>query len=315
MPGLFDIQVNGYGGVDFNSDTIDDLAILQACQRLEADGVESILATIISADVESMCRRIGRIARAVAKSPEVARVIRGIHIEGPFLRDQAGYIGTHPVASAQPATPDVADRLLEAGEGLVRLVTLAPERDAGFATTRWLAEQGVVVSAGHCDPTLDELRGAIDNGLSMFTHLGNGCPKLMDRHDNVVQRVLSVASDLWVCFIADGVHVPLFALCNYLDVVGIDRAIVVSDAISAAGQGPGVFALGDMQVVVDENLATWSADRQHLMGSACPLPRAMENLVERVGLTRDEAELLTSANPRQALKMDAYHPVGKELSR
>lgn len=315
MPGLFDIQVNGYGGVDFNSEAIDDLAISQACERLEADGVEGILATIITADIESMCRRIRRIAHAVAGSRDVARVIRGVHVEGPFISNRTGYIGTHPAANAQAATPEVADRLLEAGEGLVKLVTLAPERDAKFATTRWLAEQGVVVAAGHCDPSLDELRGAIDNGLSMFTHLGNGCPKLMDRHDNVVQRVLSVASDLWVCFIADGVHVPLFALRNYLDVVGIDRAIVVSDAISAAGQGHGVFTLGEMQVVVDENLATWSPDKQHLMGSACPLPRAIENLVEGVGLTGDEAAQLASLNPRQALNMEAYHHDGKGLDR
>ena len=78
-----------------------------------------------------------------------------------------------------------------------------------------LADQGICVAGGHCNPTLDQLDAAIDAGLSAFTHLGNGCPKGQDRHDNIIQRVLSRSDKLWVCFIADGVHVPWSALGNY----------------------------------------------------------------------------------------------------
>ena len=138
---------------------------------------------------------------------------------------------------------------MAAGGGLVKLVTLAPERDPQFATTRWLVDQGIRVAAGHCDPPIDTLRGAIDNGLSLFTHLGNGCPPTLPRHDNVIQRVLSQSERLWICFIADGVHVPFVALTNYLRCVGLDRAIVVSDAISAAGLGPGEYSLRGERVV------------------------------------------------------------------
>ena len=110
-----------------------------------------------------------------------------------------------------------------------------------------LAGAGVVVSAGHCDPSLDQLRAAIDAGLSMFTHLGNGCPMQLHRHDNVIQRALLACRRPplpWVSFIADGAHVPFFALRNYLKVVGFDRAIVVTDAIAPAGLGPGRYTLG-----------------------------------------------------------------------
>ena len=148
----------------------------------------------------------------------------------------------------------------------------------GMQVTRMLARQGIVVSAGHCDPSLDQLDAAIDAGLSMFTHLGNGCPLQMHRHDNVIQRALSRSQQLWLGFIADGVHVPFFALQNYLRAASFERCFVVTDAISAAGQGPGTYRLGEQTVVVDEQLATWAEDRSHLMGSAGTMPRTAANL-------------------------------------
>ncbi|TWT78222.1 N-acetylglucosamine-6-phosphate deacetylase [Posidoniimonas polymericola] len=298
---MFDIQVNGYGGVDFNADGLSVAEFERACERLEADGVGAILATVITTSLDAMSGRIRRIAEAVEQSAVVGRVIRGIHVEGPFISGAAGYVGAHPTRHVLPATPDAARRLVDAGAGLVKLLTLAPEHDAGHATTRSLVDSGVVVAAGHCNPALDELDAAIDAGLSMFTHLGNGCPREQDRHDNIINRVLSRSRALWVCFIADGVHVPLFALRNYLSVVGVDRAIVVSDAIAAAGQGPGVYSLSGMDVVVDEDLATWSADRKNLMGSACPLPLGVANLVERLGVSEDDATRMTHHNPWRAL--------------
>lgn len=301
MSALFDIQVNGYAGVDFNSESLGLEAIERACLRLEADGVDSILATIITARLDVMGERIAALVRAVEQSAVARRVVRGIHVEGPFISDQPGYVGAHPAAETRPARVSDAEQLVAAGHGLVKLVTLAPERDDGFETTRWLADRGVVVSAGHCNPTIEQLRGAIDHGLTMFTHLGNGCPLLMPRHDNIVQRVLSLVPTLWVCFIADDVHIPYVALRNYLKVVGPLRAIVVSDAISAAGLGVGKYSLAGMPVVVDDDLATWSSDRQHLMGSACPLRTALDKLVDRLSISREVAERMASENPRRAL--------------
>jgi len=300
-PHFFDLQVNGYAGVDFNCDTLDCQQIEHACQQLRSDGVKGILATIITDDLEAMKRRIRDIVQAREASGDVRSVIYGIHVEGPFLNPSPGYIGAHPASAVRPASIDDAATLLEAGNGLVKIVTLAPEQDPGAKTTRWLADQGVVVSAGHCNPTLEELLLAIDQGLAMFTHLGNGCPLQLHRHDNIIQRVLSVSDRLWVCFIADGVHVPYPALKNYLKVVGMERAIVVSDAISAAGMGPGEFALAGQQVVVDENLATWSADGSHLMGAASSLARAHENLQQHLGLDEQTALQLTSCNPQRAV--------------
>ena len=300
-PTYFDVQVNGYAGVDFNADGLTDENLRRACAAMRADGVGRALATIITADLDVMARRLRQIAVGCAADSLVAEVIAGIHIEGPFISDEAGYVGAHPAAAARPASLDAAKELLEAGAGLVRLVTLAPERDPVGEVTRWLVNQGVRVSAGHCNPTLDQLQSAINAGLSMFTHLGNGCPLIMHRHDNVIQRVLSVSGRLWVTFIADGVHVPFHALKNYLAVVGVERAIVVSDATAAAGMGPGVYELAGQKVVVDDKLATWSADRSHLVGSACTLKQMDANLRRELGMSATDVARLTCDNPRRAI--------------
>lgn len=300
-PRHFDLQVNGYAGVDFNADDVTSAALAQACTRLAADGVEGVLATIITAPVEAMRRRIANLAAACAADGTVRRVIHGIHVEGPFINDRPGFVGTHPAAAVRPATVDVAEQLVTAGDGLVKLFTLAPECDERQAVTRWLVHRDIRVAAGHCDPSLDKLRAAIDAGLTMFTHLGNGCPLTLPRHDNVIQRVLSLRERLWVTFIADGVHVPFVALGNYLRLAGVERSIIVSDAIAAAGLGPGEYDLAGQRVAVDENFATWSADRSHLMGAATPINRACDNLVTHLGLSHAEAHRMTWHNPRAAL--------------
>ncbi len=302
-PKYFDLQVNGYAGVDFNGGPLTADELHRACEQLGRDGVDGVLATIITADVEAMCLRLARIAELREQDEVVKHMIRGCHIEGPFLNEQPGYIGAHPAEHAIPTDVEIMRRLLDAADGLTQIVTLAPERDGGLQVTRMLADAGICVSAGHCDPSLSELQAAIDAGLSMFTHLGNGCPLQLHRHDNIIQRVLSLSEHLWIGFIADGVHVPFPALGNYLRTATIDRCFVVSDAISAAGLGPGEFKLGDQTVVVDEHLATWSADRSHLMGSAGTMERAAMNLRASLGLDNDAIEKLTSRNPRAAINM------------
>ena len=303
IPPFFDLQVNGYAGVDFNGDFLSAEELHAACEAMRADGVAQFLATIITDDLDVMSARAERLVSATATSDLAKSMVAGIHFEGPFISKEPGYVGAHPAHAARPVTIDAAAKLIDAGAGLVRLVTLAPEQDADGSVTNWLAKQGVAVSAGHCNPSLEQLNRSIDAGLTMFTHLGNGCPLQMHRHDNIVQRVLSLADKLWICFIADGVHIPFVALQNYLRLVGPERAIVVSDAISAAGKGPGVYQLAGQQVVVDEQLATWAADRSHLVGSACTLRQMAENLRTKLSLSDDVIHRLTVDNPRAALRL------------
>jgi N-acetylglucosamine-6-phosphate deacetylase len=200
----------------------------------------------------------------------------------------------------RPANVDEMLRLLDAAGGFARIVTLAPERDPESQVTLRLAAEGVVVSAGHCNPSLNELEGAIDVGLSMFTHLGNGCPMQMHRHDNIVQRVLSLGDRLWITFIADGAHIPLFALKNYLAVVGLDRAIVVTDAIAPAGLGPGDYTISRWRLRIGDDLVARAPDGNHLVGAAMGMPRVAENL-RSIGLSDADIERITFRNPQRAI--------------
>lgn len=299
----FDLQVNGYAGTDFCAD---DLALSEcrsACDALAADGVDGILATVITDAVERLCAKLARLVRHREADPVVARMIRGFHVEGPFISPQPGYVGAHDPRHVRPANVADMERILDAGAGLVRLVTLAPEHDAGFATTRLLADRGVTVSAGHCDAALDVLRGAIDAGLSMVTHLGNGCPTTLPRHDNVVQRALSLADRLWVCFIPDGAHVPFFALGNYLSVAGLDRSIMVTDAIAAARLGPGRSTISGMEVEVDAYGVARRPGSDNLAGSTVTMPAVRANLSRHLGLSEADITRLVDTNPRRAIRL------------
>jgi N-acetylglucosamine-6-phosphate deacetylase len=110
---------------------------------------------------------------------------------------------------------------------------------------------------------------------------------------------------LWLCFIADGVHVPFFALRNYLKCADLSRCLVVSDAMAAAGLGPGQYKLSRWDVTVGSDLAVWAPDRSHLVGSAITLRQSFTNLVEHVGLSHADAVRLTTSNPRQAMGLSA----------
>ncbi len=302
QPRYIDLQINGYAGVDLNQDDLSDADFHLVCERLREDGVAGVLATIITDELPHMTARLGRIAAIRQQDRLVREVIWGVHIEGPFINETPGYVGAHPPHAVRIADVETMQRLLDAAGGLTRLVTLAPERDPGMKVVRHLARRKVLVSAGHCDSSLDELRAAIDAGLSMFTHLGNGCPTLLDRHDNIIQRVLSLRERLTICFIADGVHIPPMALKNYLRLVGIERSIAITDANSAARLGPGRYTLGSQEIHVGEDMVARSPNGPHFVGSTATMPRMVALMRETLGLSDGEIQRLVSDNPRAVLE-------------
>ncbi len=308
-----DLQINGYQGVDFNKDEMSAEELHHACAALERDGVESILATIITDDLEKMENRIKRIVHLRGSDALVEKMIAGFHIEGPFISQAPGYVGAHPANFARAANWNAMSQLLDAGEGLIRIVTLSPEQDSQALVSRRLVEQGVLVAAGHTNATLEELDTCIDAGLTLFTHLGNGCPRLMDRHDNIIQRALSRAGYLTFGVIVDGAHVPYFVLKNYLAIAGIDRVFVVTDAIAAAGCGPGIYQLGGRQVSVGEDGVPRADDDSHLVGSATPMHRMAANLRQYLGLGPSEIQRLTSLTPRRLLTIASVNVEAKPL--
>lgn len=300
----FDLQVNGYAGTDFNRDGLTSEALHHACKCLLEDGCDSILATFITDDLDAMSDRMATLVRLLDEDSLARSVIAGIHIEGPFISPEKGYVGAHPPQHVRPATLESAKRLLDAAGGLTRVVTLAPEHDEHFHTTEFLANNGITVSAGHCNPSLDVLRASTEHGLRMFTHVGNGCPMLMHRHDNIIHRALALRDRLWLCFIPDGVHIDHYTLKNYLALAGTEKTIFVTDAISAARLGPGTYSLAGWDICVGEDLVARSPDGSHFVGSTVTIPRILADGQQHLGLSKAELQVLLDINPRRAVKIN-----------
>lgn len=300
----FDIQVNGYAGTDFNSDDLTAEGLHHACQCLAQDGVDAILATLITDTIPAMTARLERLVALLEEDSFARQMIPGFHLEGPFISPEPGYVGAHPPHAVKPANLEDMKRLLDAAAGRARLVTLAPEHDDRFHVTEFLASAGITVSAGHCNPSLSQLEQAIGHGLTMVTHLGNGCPLQLHRHDNFIQRALALHDRLWLCFIPDGVHVEFFALQNYLRCAGIERCIFVTDAISASRLGPGRYRLAGREIEVGDDLVARLPNGQ-FCGSTVTLPRIESHAQQDLGLSKSDLKLLVDTHPRQAVPLQA----------
>lgn len=298
----FDIQVNGYAGVDFNQNNLTFEGLVLAREKLKADGVSGILATLITADFPDMLARINNIVRFRKESKIISKVIKGIHLEGPFISEEDGYRGVHPQQYVLKPCVEKMRLLLDACEGLLKIVTLAPEKDSEYQVIQYLRDNNVVISAGHCNPSIEQLKSAIKAGLSMFTHVGNACPQQMHRHDNIIQRALSLKDELWLCFIADGHHIPFWVLKNYIALVGFERVIITTDATAAAGAKEGVYTLGDMELVVSEDRIVREPGKVNFAGSAVDMKSIEINLKVELDLTASEIHQMLYVNPVKALK-------------
>jgi N-acetylglucosamine-6-phosphate deacetylase len=302
MQGYVDIQVNGYGGTSYNRSDMTAEKLHDSCQRLKAAGVAGILATITSEQPEVMIRNLSNVVQLRKKDPLAQEIIWGIHIEGPYMSPEDGYRGAHPRAAMKPTNMDVIAQFHDVCEGLLRILTLAPEMDPNNQATKWLSSRDVTVSGGHSNATMDQLKAAVDAGLSMWTHLGNGAPMQMHRHDNIIQRVLSLTDQITICFIGDGVHVPLFTLKNYLKAANLNNTIVVTDAVWPAGLGPGKFNMGHWgEITIGEDLAIWAPDKSHFLGSALTMPQCHANL-KKIGIPEETIQNLLIHHPAKIAK-------------
>jgi N-acetylglucosamine-6-phosphate deacetylase len=307
--GYVDLQINGIGGIDFNESNLSALSWERALEWLAQDGTTDFLPTLITDSVDSLCLKLANLSRlceASVQKPEGACKAVGIHLEGPFLSDQVGYIGAHPKQHARPLELDALKRLVDAANGWIRLVTLAPECDPNGRGIEYLAQEDVLIAAGHCNPSIDQLRCAIDSGLSLFTHLGNACPASIPRHENIIHRVLALRDSLRVTLIADGFHLPLWLLDSWVDWFGENRVAIVSDAISAAGLAPGIYQLGAQKVAVGADGVPRSADQTHFVGSGATLGR-MRNLCEsHLSWSSERIEKLFKTNAAQWLGLPSH---------
>jgi N-acetylglucosamine-6-phosphate deacetylase len=236
FPGFFDLQANGFAGVDFNAPdlTADRVHLALSGGRV---GVTRVLPTLVTSSFEDFAA----CARVLAAMTDTA--IAGIHMEGPYLSPEDGPRGAHPRAHARPASADDFDRRQEAAGGRIALVTLAPEVPGALALIERLEAAGVRVALGHTAASPQQIADAISAGATLSTHLGNGCAAVLPRHPNVIWEQLA-ADELHASLIVDGHHLPAATVKAMVRAKGVERTILVTDAIAAASCPPGRYRMG-----------------------------------------------------------------------
>jgi N-acetylglucosamine-6-phosphate deacetylase len=240
-PGLVDLQVNGYRGYDVNADDL-DLGTLQGLAgALAQRGTTSFVPTIITAEREKMTQLIAVIADARRRDPDLRHAIIGVHVEGPFLSEEDGARGAHAAEHLRDPNLSELNDWIRAGRGLVRFITIAPERDGAVEFIRAARAAGISVAIGHTDATPEQVAAAADAGATVSTHLGNGAPARLPRHPNLLWAQL--ADDrLSIGVIADGQHLSTETATVFIRAKGADRTFLVSDSAALAGSPAGTYS-------------------------------------------------------------------------
>ncbi len=282
-PALFDPQVNGFAGVDFQDPALTRDTFEHAANAIRKAGCAHFFPTLITDNPDALETKLANLGRCVGASPLLSAMVPGIHVEGPFLSSAPGYHGAHAPEAMRPPDWAMFGRWQRASGNRIRLITLAPELPGAIAFIRRASASGVAVSLGHTDAPLDTLREAVDAGAWMFTHLGNGCPLQMHRHDNIIQRVLHVPG-LWASLIPDGIHLPPFVLANFAAQLGPERLVFTTDAVSAAGAQPGRYRVGTMEIEVGPDRVVMQPGGTGFAGSSLTMAEGLLNAARFGGL-------------------------------
>jgi N-acetylglucosamine-6-phosphate deacetylase len=289
-PAFFDVHIHGAKGHDVMEATVEALDTIGGF--LASRGTGSYLATTVTAPLDATLRSLSGLAKLLAR-PAVAGQARplGIHLEGPFL--------SHSKRGVQPAehllAPDIAafDRFFEAAEGHIRLMTLAPELPGAVELAVHATARGVRVSLGHSNATAAETRAAIAAGAVSATHTFNAMRPLDHREPGILGTVLT-CDTLFAEMICDGIHTAREMAKLWWRAKGPERAILVTDAMSAAGMPDGEYQLGGFAVQVANGRAMVG---DVLAGSVLTLDRALANFVEFTGAPLEQALRLATVNP------------------
>lgn len=185
-PGFVDLQVNGYGGQEFNDFELTTEKVLRVSRAMDADGVTSYLPTATTHSFEMLSNTMRILAAACEESSEIADRVPGFHVEGPYISKEDGPRGAHPLEHCRPPDWDEFQRLQEAAGGRIRILTLSPEYEGAAKFIAKAVAAGVVIAIGHTAADSDQIRAAVDAGASMSTHLGNGAHGQIRRHPNYI---------------------------------------------------------------------------------------------------------------------------------
>jgi len=298
LPGLVDLQINGFAGYDVNDPEVTAETVAGMAQALWKTGVTSFCPTITTQSFTRIYRSVRAITEACRQDRRVARSIIGVHLEGPYVSGEDGPRGAHPAEWVRDPDYDEFQRWQEAAEGRIRIVTLAPERAGSMQFIKKTVNSGVVVAIGHTAADTNAIRAAIDAGATLSTHLGNGAHGFIRRHPNYIWDQLA-ADELSAGIIVDGHHLPPAVVKTFWRAKGEERLFLVSDAVAIAGLPPGRYTALGQQVELTPAGRVNLLGTEYLAGSALELRQGVVNFMRFTGVSLARAWELASARPAQ----------------
>jgi N-acetylglucosamine-6-phosphate deacetylase len=299
-PGMCDLQINGAQGIAFNNSHLqaEDVATITSVCR--AHGMTQYCPTLITDSQETVSQALKAVVIARESLDSLKHAIAGIHLEGPYISPEDGPRGAHPKIHVRDPDWDEFQSWQDDAQGLIKLVTLAPERPGAIEFIEKLSNSGVRVAIGHTSATPEQIRTAVAAGASISTHLGNGCHAVISRHDNYLWAQLADDS-LTASMIADGDHLPVDVMKVILRCKTPQRLFLTCDASPLAGLAPGRYSIWGTEYEIDQNRKITVPGTPYLAGSGHFLDHCLTVLLNRVGVTVRDVIDMSAILPRQIL--------------
>jgi len=295
IPGLVDLQVNGYKGVDFSSASLTQDDFIRACRQLLEAGTTAFLPTMITSPEDVYERNLAIMADAM-EQPEFCGHLLGIHIEGPFISGHDGARGAHNANWVREPDVTYLEKLIDWAGGKVKLITIAAELEGAEELSRYAISRGIAVSLGHQMADERALQNLVRAGARAITHLGNGVPMTLHRHHNPIWAALA-EDGLVATIITDGHHLPPSVLKTIIRTKGPHRCIVISDASSLAGLPPGRYETLGHKVILEETGRLYDPATGYLVGSSATMLQCMNYLASLKLVSADELIAMGFYNP------------------
>jgi N-acetylglucosamine-6-phosphate deacetylase len=298
-PGFTDIQVNGYGGIDYNEIQSDPMNLAEISRLLYKEGVTTHFPTIITNDPEQISRLILQLV-SLRKSDEFSRMsIEGLHIEGPFISPIDGPRGAHPKEFVRAPDWSLVQKWQNESKGLIKMITLSPEWENAVPFIERCMEHGILVSIGHTNASHQQILDAVNAGASLSTHLGNGAHPILARHPNYLWSQLS-QDELGASIIADGFHLPVEVIQVFLKVKK-ENLLLVSDSVSLSGMPAGDYTLhiGGEVTMTPEGKLHLKSNPSILAGSASNIRSGVSFLIRNKLASLTEAWEMASVRPEK----------------
>ena len=308
--GFVDLQVNGYCGADYSSAnlTLDD--IYSIVSELTVSGTTCHLPTIITGDINKTINNVRKIISAVKRSKYLRNAIAGIHLEGPYISSVDGARGAHDINFVKKPNIDELHNLQNAAEGMIKIVTIAPELEGAYEFITEAGKLGIKIAMGHSSAKPDDIIKAINAGLSLSTHLGNGIAQTIDRREN--QLWMQLADDrIKSGIISDGFHLSREQLIVFQRAKSLDNIFLVSDVGPMAGKEPGVYKWGNIDVEVHKDGHLGLQGTPYLAGAGHLLDWSIAHFMDFTGNSLKKTLPTVTDIPSEIIGKDISLNIGK----